>query len=151
MFNDNDSDPGTSNFVDGQIADLVLGQAGFVSNLPNQGGSATLSTMKFPVGIWVMFNPDDNALIVAVADTGNDRILFFFGPFGNGDAADFDQGVSGPVSATTMSGPTDIDLDGNFIMWVSDTGNNRVLKTNPGDPAAFGHCFCHRVFQHTFC
>jgi len=123
-----------SGFVTGQSADLVLGQTIFTDNRPNQGGSASTSTMNFPQGILVLFIPAEGPnpafIAVAVADTGNDRLLLFFGPTTNGQAADDSQGGAGATSDSTLFAPTDVTAGPGGI-WVSDTGNNRVIATEP--------------------
>jgi hypothetical protein len=113
-------------FSTNQAASIVLGQADMNNNHSNQGGAVDSDTLSFPQGIEAVVIPGPG-LIVAVADTGNDRVSAFIEPAGNGPSAAFIFGGSGPTSHSTMSAPTDVNIGQNGI-WVSDTGNNRVIE-----------------------
>lgn len=114
-----------------QPADLVLGQADFVSTTDNRGGSAAANTLS---------NPYDGVYFTSkqlfVGDTGNNRVLIWNSwPTANGQAADAVLGEpdfvtsSGGTSATLLGGPTGVFLYGKQLI-VSDTGNARYLIFN---------------------
>ena len=121
-------------FSNGMNAHLVIGQPDFTSGSCNQGGSVGPATLCFPYG--AAQDPSGNGW---VADSSNDRVLFYQAPFDNGMAAsvvlgepDFvtDTGCSS-TTASTLCFPTGVvsDKDGNI--WVSDDGNCRVLEFMP--------------------
>ena len=114
----------TAPFTNGEAASVVLGQPDFTSS-----GAATTSTgMNAPNGI-----ATDKSGDVWVADTGNNRILEFTPPFTNGMAAsvvlgqpDFTQSTPATTS-TGMNGPGGVGVESPGIVWVADSGNNRIL------------------------
>src|SRR5207248_1631441 len=93
--------PGLTGYVNGQQADLVLGQGGFAAALPNRGGLAGPNTLNQPTGVAV-----DGAGNVYVADRLNSRVLVFSG---------------------TLSSPNGVAVDGAGGVYVADSANNRVL------------------------
>lgn len=99
-----------------QTANLVLGQPDFVS--ANTGSS--LNQMHAPVAV----RTDQSTGRVYVADSLNNRILFFDPPFSSGMTAT-------GTFASNLHNPTGIDFDtlGQGI-WVNDTGNNQVVLFN---------------------
>ncbi len=118
--------------VNGQPADLVLGQADFASVAVNQGGaSASAGTLRTPnYGVHVQNNQ------LFVADSGNNRVLVWNSfPTRNGQAADRVLGQPDFVtttwgrSATALSYPTGVYVSGTQI-FVTDKGNNRVVIYN---------------------
>jgi sugar lactone lactonase YvrE len=113
-----------------QVADLVIGQPNFNSNIPNNGGVSALS-LAFPVSLTVSAAGD-----LYVADAGNNRVLGFDRPFDTDAVADFvvgqpdfvsDDKNDENVSASTLFGPTGVAIDTNGNLWVADNSNNRVL------------------------
>jgi len=136
----------------GAQADLVLGQPDRFTNLP-QGPSHALSTgLNSPTGLAV-----DASGNLYVADTGDNRILRYPKPFSQPAGYQFPDliigqstfsgstGNSGGVKATTLllGGHTGLAFDAAGNLWVSDTGNNRVLRypvsalrSGPNAPAA---------------
>jgi len=150
-----------TSFSNGQAADLVLGQPDLVTTLP-EGPAGSLTTgLSAPSGIAV-----DAQGNVYVVDAGNNRILRFPKPFEQtgsqlpdlviGQASFSTSGVNqGGISAATLaltstSGSTMaalqafVTFDASGNLWVSDAGNNRVLRFNasvlgsqaaPGPPA----------------
>ncbi len=66
-------------FVTGEAANLVLGQADFVSVHPNRLDAAAANTLFYPGGVAV-----DQAGRLYVADQGNSRVLVYHPPFANG-------------------------------------------------------------------
>jgi DNA-binding beta-propeller fold protein YncE len=115
----------------GDAAEAVLGQADFVSGLPNRGGPVTANTMYWPSGIFV-----DNSGRLWVADLENNRVLRFdeasYKP--NGANAD---GVLGQPNFTSdgfatgqnrLCNPADVFFDSGGRLWVVDFLNHRVLR-----------------------
>ncbi|MDD5198593.1 MAG: NHL repeat-containing protein [Terrimicrobiaceae bacterium] len=108
-------------------ADRVLGQATFTTAAPG----LTASTLKTPSGAWA-----DSAGNLWVADGGNHRVLRYdnVAAKANGAAADgvlgqanFTSGAAA-TSASGMSPPGGVHVDGSGTLWVADTGNRRVLR-----------------------
>lgn len=135
--------------TDGSPADLVLGQTSMVGKSANQGGtSPTSRTLSSPAGIHV----EDGQ--VAVADSGNHRVLIWSSiPTSDNAAASTVLGQSnfisglenrgGAAAADTLSGPTDVFLDSDFVLnantgvvLVADAGNNRGLAFETSAPAS---------------
>jgi hypothetical protein len=119
----------------------VYGQPDATLALPNSGGAPSASTLASPQGVFA----DKTHLIVA--DTANHRVLIY-DPNATSIAATLVLGQAsfttntangGGASATTMQAPTAAYSDGTSL-WVSDTGNHRVLvwmvfPTSNGQPA----------------
>ena len=132
-----------ASFQNGQKADVVLGQADFVSTLaqgPNRQNGAAATGLATPVGVAV-----DASGNVYVVDAGNNRILRYPTPFTHTiqspdlviGQANFNSNAAnaGGVSATSLSfapgGQTftaylAFDASGN--LWVADVANYRVLR-----------------------
>lgn len=111
-------------------ADYVIGQPGFTSNTPNNGGVSATSVYS-PTGLKI-----DSADRLFVADTGNNRVLVYTNPLASQSAnsvigqPDFTSNTpnNGGVSATSLNAPTGIDTDEVFLdVYIADQGNNRVL------------------------
>jgi hypothetical protein len=114
------------------VATEVIGQPDLVSNQVNRGGTTNRNALR---------NPTDVALAPGglwVVDRGNNRLLFFRSPVGDGsDAAakvigqpNFTANHTGRT-ARRVSSPTGMLATGSRI-WVADTANHRVLRfTNP--------------------
>ena len=131
-----------SSLTNGQPADLVIGQPEFNSWRCNQNslvGSPTAGSLCYPEGLAV-----DGAGDLYVADTGNTRVLEYATPFASclnfpcvAAAAEAVFGQGGDFTATSCgtgkSGlcyPRAIGVDAGRNLYVSDTGNNRVLEYN---------------------
>ena len=123
----------------GQLANAVLGQPDFTTT--NSG--TTQVKMNVPEGLFF-----DGAGRLWVADTGNNRVLRFDNAAGklNGGAADAVLGQadfvsnSTAMSQTRLTAPNSITGNSAGSIWISDSGNNRVLrfdvaasKTNGGN------------------
>ena len=148
-----------STVVTGQAADIVIGQADFVSGGCNPAG-VTPQNLCTPAGVAV-----DSSGNVYVADFGNNRVLEFNTPFGAGqpiagEAASnvwgqggdfFTNGCnlqrgganSGQAGADTLCNPSGIFIDSAQGLWVADQTNDRVLLyfsplLNPAANVVFG-------------
>lgn len=121
----------------GAFADLVLGQQNRFTTLA-QGPSGTYSTgLNNPTGLAV-----DSAGNLYVADTGNNRILRYPKPFAQPAGYQFPNMIIGQTSFSTGSANTGgisasslsltlrtgLAFDSAGNLWVTDTGNNRVLR-----------------------
>src|SRR5579871_6511699 len=138
-----------SSFTKGApTADLVIGQRSLLSTSPQgpaAGSGSTLSTGLFqPVGLTV-----DNGGNLYVVDAGNNRILRYPAPFSqtgallavnliigqkdlNGSAPNAGQTAPSATTLALTSGGsifrTGIAFDAQGNLWISDAGNNRVLR-----------------------
>lgn len=148
VFDDVVDSSGALALTDGVSADRVIGQPNFTSRQANQGANAPTSrSLRSPKGIHV----DDGQ--IAVADTGNNRVLVWSSiPSANNAAASTVLGQAsfvvslanrgGMVGGDTMSGPEDVFIDADFdvnassgALLVADTGNHRVLVFETASPA----------------
>lgn len=118
--------------ADGTAADLVLGQTNMTTCTANTGGAVTASTLNYAGGAWT-----DGTRVIAL-DSSNNRVLIWNTfPTANGQAADlvlgqpnFTTSASG-VSATALLRPySGVFVAGATQLFVTDTGNNRVLVWN---------------------
>jgi sugar lactone lactonase YvrE len=133
-----------SGFSNGAPADLVIGQADFLSAGINRTGASapTGSTLWLPYGVAV-----DAAGNLYVADDLNNRVLAFSAPFtacngvfpciGGAASQVFGQasfttgacngGGASPTNAT-LCNPQQVTVDHFGSLYVADFGNNRVLE-----------------------
>jgi NHL repeat len=119
-------------------ATRVYGQAGsFTSNTVNNGGVSAKS-LNQPWGVTL-----DSSGNLYVADTGNNRVLYF--PTGSttatrvyGQSGSFTSNTvnNGGVSAKSLSQPSDVTLDSSGNLYVADADNNRVLYFPTGSTTA---------------
>ena len=134
----------TQNTAGAPLADLVLGQQNRFNNI-QQGPGTTFSTgLRFPTGLAV-----DASGNLYVADTGNNRVVRYPRPFSQLAGSQFPDLIVGQtsfaggsanqggasVNASTLSlfpggfiGRTGLAIDSKGNLWVTDTGNNRVLE-----------------------
>lgn len=136
----------------------LRGQVSWTSHDANPGGTPTASSLSSPSGVAVggAFLGDGSFGYMAIADTGNHRVLIGSGAlsFGwtpwivLGQQGSFTTGVrnDGGVSWTSMADPQGVAFDGDPAnpsrdprVYVTDTGNHRVLIFNMGSTAA---AFC---------
>jgi sugar lactone lactonase YvrE len=120
--------------VSGQTADVVLGQADGQSILGNRGADPTASSLSLPAGCALVGGH------LFVADTGNNRVLRFDMPKGNGQPAD---GVLGQDDFTSripssmlgdtsrLAGPVGLASDATNL-YVVDRDLARVVVYGPG-------------------
>jgi sugar lactone lactonase YvrE len=112
-------------------ASRVFGEPDFVHHDQNGGllGTVSATTMSFPEGAAV--GPDGTLF---VADTGNNRVLVYQSPWTSDAVADIVLGQASMSSNAAgsalnqMRSPSGLFVDGGGVLWVADTGNNRVLK-----------------------
>lgn len=119
-------------------ADRVLGQAGFsVNDRGTDYRRISDRTLAYPADVAT------NDAVIAVADTGNNRVLLYpanGGPAVNapatvvlGQASAVTFGANGDqrsTGASTLSGPEGVAIDANRLV-VADTENHRVLVWSP--------------------
>jgi uncharacterized protein (TIGR03437 family) len=121
------------------VADLVLGQATFTAKITDP----TQSTMSAPYGVAITVSGS-----VLVSDQNHNRILVFQplnGAFQSGQAAakvigqaDFRSSTAGSDVAS-LNAPHHIAVDTSAMVYVADTGNNRVLIFNSADSIPVSH------------
>ena len=116
----------TAPSANGQAAAAVLGQGDFVTGTLLVAAAGTFSN---PTGVWV-----DGAGKLWIADAGNNRVLRF-SSFALNAAADLVLGQGGSfttfaagVTNQAFTNPMGVSVDASSNVWVSDSGNNRVLK-----------------------
>jgi Abnormal spindle-like microcephaly-assoc'd, ASPM-SPD-2-Hydin/NHL repeat len=117
----------------GGSANLVFGQNGsFTSSVENNGG-VSANSLSSPEGLAL-----DAAGDLYVSDDGNNRVLEYNTPLTTDTTADqvFGQGGSftstafnnGGISAGSLAGPYGLAVDPSGDLYVSDSGNSRVLE-----------------------
>lgn len=120
--------------MNGSTADLVIGQADFLSWFSECNNAAvTGATLCVPSGIAV-----DGAGNLYVVDAGNNRVLEYNSPFTTdtlpdlvfGQDGSFTSSVcnKGGISQASLCGPTGVAVDSAGNVYISDTTNNRVLE-----------------------
>ncbi|MCB0415673.1 MAG: hypothetical protein KDD50_15145 [Bdellovibrionales bacterium] len=92
----------------------VIGQADFVSNSANRGGSAAANTLSSPYGVWVK----DGKLYIS--DGANNRVLIY-NSIPTTDGADADQVVGQPDFTTTTGTTSATGLKANQGLSVGST------------------------------
>ena len=124
-------------FTTGMAASLVLGQADFAHGAPDAGGSVGTNTLNEPLG--ANFDRSGN---IWVADALNNRVLEFQAPFTTDMNAslvlgqvDFTHGMAnqgGTVrTSATLNNPHEVTFDSSGRLFVSDSGNDRILMFAP--------------------
>lgn len=117
-------------------ASIVLGQADFVHGEANRGGGPGPNTLRSPSGLARDSNGD-----LYVADAGNCRVLQFRPPFISGMNASLviqDANLASSKCETGRSAAkaglvvlTEVLMDPNGNLWVTDGANSRVLEYEP--------------------
>ncbi len=119
-------------FSNGMSASLVIGQPDFVTGTANTTQNGLGGPAGGPGGL--AFDGSGNLWVV---DFGNNRILQYQPPFATHMNASLVLGqanFTSAAAATTNSGlaePHLIAFDASGDLWVTDTGNNRVLEFKP--------------------
>jgi sugar lactone lactonase YvrE len=139
-----------ASFLNGQDADLVIGQPDFFAGNCNNGG-LNASSLCNPVGLLA-----DGAGNLYVADTNNNRVLFYPNPFVGcggvfpcvggpatavwGQLGSFTTGFcnnGGPTpTADSLCRPEGVGLDSNGNVYIADFNDNRVLEYTGGSTTA---------------
>jgi len=132
------------------VADKVYGQADFTT------GNAPLFTDATSLLQAADLFVFDLTLQLFVADTANNRVLGWnsTADYLEGDPADLVLGqpdywtndAPNPPTAATMNGPTGVTMGEDGILYVSDTGNNRVLVFIP-----YNICEYYEVYDDFWC
>jgi uncharacterized protein (TIGR03437 family) len=139
-----------SSFSNGAPADLVIGQKDFFTAVPQGPGRGLSTGFNFPSGLVVDRNGN-----LYVADYGNNRVLRFPKPFQQQDDLVFPDFVIGQTSFTNAGAnsggisertlalsvqgtvlPVGLVFDASGNLFVTDVGNNRVLRYAAGDLTA---------------
>jgi len=117
-----------------RTADQVFGQPDFASGAVNNGG-VSADSLFFPFGVAL-----DVFGTLYVADTFNSRVLAYDRPPATDATADLVFGQpdftgntfnNGGLSATGLFQPFSVALDRRGSLFVSDSGNNRLLVYDP--------------------
>ncbi len=119
-------------YITNQLASVSIGQPALSYSGTNGTQGIASSGLFSPSGVW------SNGTTLVVADTVNNRVLIYNSvPVSNGTPADIVIGQpdmvssianqGGSPSASTLSGPTGVFVDGSGQLYIADTGNNRVL------------------------
>ncbi|MCZ6690931.1 MAG: NHL repeat-containing protein [Planctomycetota bacterium] len=118
--------------VNNKNADLVFGQSSFTSSSPGTGASR----LSRPADVAYDPNANGGAGRLFVADTTNNRVVVYDGPFVVGQAGSEYIGQMNPTDATSGTtqskfwDPRAVSWDGTFL-WVADRRNNRVVRFTP--------------------
>jgi uncharacterized protein (TIGR03437 family) len=141
----------STRFRTGDPADAVIGQPDMRTAIPNYDGTGrrpAQSSLSSPEGIAV-----DSQGNLYVADTGNNRVLRFPRPLDQSSPisadlvlgqSDFNTGTAASTGPGSFRSPTAVAVGPDGGIFVSDTGNNRVLEfaagasTNAAAIRAFG-------------
>ena len=114
------------------VADVVLGQADFVSGSAFGGGLASAANFNAPTSLAL-----DASGNLYVADSNGNRVLRFAPPFSNHMNASqvFGQPnfstitpITIGVTAAALNVPVCVTVDSQGNLYVADAGNNRVLE-----------------------
>jgi uncharacterized membrane protein YgdD (TMEM256/DUF423 family) len=116
-------------------ADRVIGQPDFISDACNNGG-VSASSLCGPIGVTTDLSGN-----LYVADQSNNRVLEYNTPLTKDTIADhvFGQGGSftsnslfspDELTANSLNFPAGVALDSSGDLYISDTGNHRVLEFN---------------------
>jgi hypothetical protein len=126
-------------FTSGAAADLVIGQSSFTADSCNEGANPSATDLCFPTALTV-----DASGNLYVADAANNRVLEYNDPFAAckgtfpcvGGAAKEVFGQSSFTASNVAAGKNGLDnpqgvaLDASGDLYISDSGNDRVLEYN---------------------
>ncbi len=119
----------SSNLITGSPATIVIGQPSLYTGSQNQQGVINLKDLSSPFS--ATFDSSGN---LWVADSNNNRVLEFKPPFSTNEVASVVLGQPNMFSsgcATTPTGlcqPFSLAFDPTGNLWISDTGNTRVVE-----------------------
>ncbi len=106
----------------------LFGQSSFAEGRPNGGGSPTLATLNAPDAVAVF------STLIAFVDSGNHRVIvrgfgtdFVLGQHGNPSTNNRNDGGISSTSLAEPGGAAFLTNDGETRLFVSDTGNHRVI------------------------
>lgn len=127
------TDLANAQWTNGQGAFRVFGQPDFVSNTANNGGISA-STLSCNKGITIDFVNNK----IYVADRQNHRVLRYAYPpttdqpvaeavFGQPDFISSTNN-NGGIADKTLNIPVGLAIDANGNLWVTDAGNQRILR-----------------------
>ena len=134
-----------ASFTNGQFADIVIGQPDLVTTFQQGPGAGTTRTTGLSIPEGMAVDASGNLYVI---DAGNNRILRFPRPFAQAATVfpdlvigqpDFTTGASnqGGLSASSLSFVVSssaltaaLAFDGAGNLWVTDAGNNRILRFN---------------------
>jgi len=119
-------------FSNGQNASIVIGQSGFFANSKI---APLINQSRFSVPYDVKFDSSGN---LWVADSADSRVLEFKAPFSSDESASVVLGESSfstsylsgstGLNGTVLSTPEAIAFDSSGNLWVSDTGDGRIVE-----------------------
>jgi uncharacterized protein (TIGR03437 family) len=128
----------SAHFKTGDPADLVIGQPDLVTaiaNVDTASQTPTATSLALPRGIAL-----DASGNLYVADFGNNRVLRYPRPVDQAGRitpdivlgqSTFTTGSAGLVSASSLNGPSGVAVGPQGKVFISDSGNNRVLQFLP--------------------
>lgn len=113
-------------FQAGMNASLVLGQSNFTTSAPG----TTATNLSFPDALTYAHG------VLWVSESDNSRVTGFVAPFSTGEGATYVLGqanfsTSDSVGPTAYYNPLGVSVDSHGDLWVSVTGQNRVLEYQP--------------------
>jgi uncharacterized protein (TIGR03437 family) len=113
---------------------LYVSEADRISEIPRGGTVATvLGGLDHPSGLAVTASGD-----LAVAETGTERVLLIQGgmatPIAGTGIAGF-SGDGGPALAAALNAPSGVAIDGHGVLWIADSGNQRIRTLTPTKPS----------------
>ncbi len=120
------------------VAVVAYGQGGSLTTVTANNGGISAISLQGPRYVTL-----DNSGNLYVADTGNNRVLFYAAGsttatrvYGQAGSFTTVTANNGGISANSLSQPMGLNLDSSGNLYVADTGNNRVLYYAAGSTTA---------------